>query len=92
MRIFGPKRHEMAGDWRKLRDEELHDLYVSPNIIRVINSRRMRRAGHVAGMEDMRNAYKILVGDPEGRNAADDRGVDRRIILEWMLGKYGGKV
>jgi hypothetical protein len=50
-RIFGPKREEVAGDWRKLHDEELHDSYSSPNIIRMIKSRRMRWAGYVARME-----------------------------------------
>jgi hypothetical protein len=54
-RIFGPKREELAKGWRRLHNEELHNLYGSPNIIRVIKSRRMRLAGHVARMGDMRN-------------------------------------
>jgi hypothetical protein len=66
-RIFGPKRDEVTGEWRKLHNEELHNLYSSPNIIRMIKSRRMRRAGHVARMGEKRNAYRILVGKPEGR-------------------------
>jgi hypothetical protein len=66
-RIFGPKRDEVTGDWRKLHNEELHNLYFSPNIIRMIKSRRMRWAGHVARMGDKRNAYRILVGKPKGR-------------------------
>jgi hypothetical protein len=66
-RIFRPKRDELTGDWRRLHMEELKDLYSSPNIIRVIKSRRMRWAGHVAQMGEGRCAYKILVGRPEGR-------------------------
>jgi hypothetical protein len=66
-RIFGPKRDEVTGEWRKLYNEELHNLYSSPNIIRMIKSRRMRWTGHVARMGEKRNAYRILVGKPEGR-------------------------
>jgi hypothetical protein len=66
-RIFGPKTHEVTGDWRKLHNETLHNLYSSPNIIRNIKSRRMRWAEHVARMGETRNAYKILVGKPEGK-------------------------
>jgi hypothetical protein len=64
-RIFGPKRDEVTGEWRKLHNEELHDLYSSPSIIRIIKSRRMRWAGHVAGMGEKMNAYRLLVGKPE---------------------------
>jgi hypothetical protein len=67
LRIFGPKRDEVTGDWRKLHKEELHNLYSSPNIIRMIQSRRMRWAVHVARMGENRNAYRILVGKPEGK-------------------------
>jgi hypothetical protein len=63
-RIFGPKRDEVTGGWRKLHNEELHNLYSSPSIVTMIKSRRMRWAGHVARMEK-RNAYRILVGNPE---------------------------
>jgi hypothetical protein len=66
-RIFGPKRDEVTGEWRKLRNEEHHNLYSSPNIIRAIKSRRMRWEGHVARMGEKRNACRILVGKPEGR-------------------------
>jgi hypothetical protein len=66
-RIFGPKRDEVTADWRKLHNEELHRLYSSPSIIRMIKSRRMRWAGHVARMKEKRNAYRILVGEPEGK-------------------------
>jgi hypothetical protein len=60
-RIFGPKRDEVTWEWRRLHNEELNDLYSSPNIIRVIKSRRMRWAGHVARMSEGRGAYRILV-------------------------------
>jgi hypothetical protein len=66
-RIFGPKRDEMIGEWRRLHNEELNDLYSSPNIIRVIKSRRMRWAGHIARMGEGRGAYRVLVGRSEGR-------------------------
>jgi hypothetical protein len=66
-KIFGPKRNEVIGGWRKLHNEELHNMYCSPSIIRMINSRRMRWAGHVARMEEKRNAYRILMGKPEGK-------------------------
>jgi hypothetical protein len=66
-RIFGPKRDEVIGGWRKLHNEELHGLYSSPSIVRVIKARRMRWAGHVARMGEVRCAYNILVGRPEGR-------------------------
>jgi hypothetical protein len=57
----------VTGGWRKLHNEELHNLYSSPSIIRIIMSRRMRWAGHIAGMGEKRNAYRILVGMPEGK-------------------------
>jgi hypothetical protein len=66
-RIFGPKRDEVIGGWRKLHNEELHKLYCSLSIIRITKSRRMRWAGHVARMGENRNKYRILVGTPEGK-------------------------
>jgi hypothetical protein len=66
-RIFGPKRDEVTGGWRKLYNEELHGLYSSPSIVRMIKARRMRWAGHVARMGEVSGAYNILVGRPEGR-------------------------
>jgi hypothetical protein len=66
-RIFGPKRAEVTGGWRKLHNEELHGLYSSPSIVRVIKARRMRWAWYVTRMGDVRGAYNILVGRPEGR-------------------------
>jgi hypothetical protein len=64
-RIFGPKRDEITGEWRKIHNEELTDLYFKPNIIRVIKSRRMSWEGHAARLEERRNAYRVLVGKPE---------------------------
>jgi hypothetical protein len=65
-RIFGSKRDEVTGEWRKLHNEKLHNLYSSPDIIRQVKSRRMRWAGHVASMGEERKVYKVLVGKPEG--------------------------
>jgi hypothetical protein len=65
--IFGPKTDEITGEWRKLRNEELHILYSSPTIIRQIESRRMRWAGHVARMGEERNVYEVLMGKPQGK-------------------------
>ena len=66
-RIFGPRRDEVTGEWRILHNEELNDLYCSPNIVRVIKSRRMRWAGHVARVGEERGVYMVLVGKPEGK-------------------------
>jgi hypothetical protein len=66
-RIFGPKRDEVTGEWRKLRNEELRELYFSPRISRIIKSRRMRWTDHVARMGEKRNACRLLVGKPEGK-------------------------
>ena len=66
-RIYGTKRDGVTGEWRKLHNEELNDLYCSHNIVRVIKSRRMRLAGHVARMEEGRGVHKVLVGKPEGK-------------------------
>jgi hypothetical protein len=66
-RLFGPKRDEVKGEWRKLHKGELHKLYSSPDIFRQIKSRRKRWAGHVARMGEGRNTYRVLVGKPEGK-------------------------
>jgi GH43 family beta-xylosidase len=89
-RIFGLKRDEVMGDWRKRHSEELHNLYSSPNIIRMIKSRRMRWAGHAARIEETTNACRILVGNPEvkrplrrpRRRWVDNIKIDLREI-EW---------
>ena len=65
--IFGHRRDEVTGEWRRLHNEELNDLYSSHNIVRVIKSRRMRWAGHVARMDEERGVYRVLVGKPEGK-------------------------
>ena len=66
--IFGPTRDEVTGGWRRLHNEELNDLYCSPNIVWVIKSRRMRWAGHVARMGEERGVYRVLLGKPEGKS------------------------
>ena len=68
-RVFGPKRDEVTGELRKLHNEELSDLYSLPNILRVVKSRRMRWAGHVARMGEGRGVHRVLVGKPEGKRA-----------------------
>jgi len=66
-RVFVPKRDEVTGEWRKLHNEELRDLYSLPNIVRVVKSRRMRWAGHVAHVGEGRGVHRVLVGKPEGK-------------------------
>jgi hypothetical protein len=80
-RMFGPKRDEATGEWIRLHNEKLNGLYLSSNTIWVIKSRKMRWAGHVARMGENRDAYRILVGRPEGGDYVGDTGVDGRIIL-----------
>jgi hypothetical protein len=77
------KRDEVTGEWRKLNNEELCDLYSSPSIIRIVKSRMIRWAGHVARMGEKRNAYRLLVGKP-------DQDVGGWIILGWILERWGG--
>jgi len=84
-RIFGPRRDEVKDEWRILQNEELNDLYSSPNIVRVIKSRRMRWAGHVARMGEERGAYRVLVGNLEGKRSLGRprrRWVDIRMDLQ----------
>jgi len=82
----------VAGDWGRLHNEELHNLCASPDFIRVIKSWRMRWAGRVACMGEMRNAYKILVGESEGkRDHLEDVDVDGNITLEWILENMVGR-
>jgi hypothetical protein len=80
-RIFGPKRDEVTGELRKLHNEELHNLYSSPDIIRQVKSRRMRWAGHVVRVGEDRKVYKFLVGKPEGKRPL---GRPRRRWEDWI--------
>jgi hypothetical protein len=89
-RIFGPKRDEVTGDWRKLHNGELHSLYSSPDITRQIKSRIMGWAGHVARMGEGRNVYRVLVGKPEAKGHLEDQGVDGRMGSKWTLGRLVG--
>ena len=66
-RVFGPKRDEATGEWRKLHNEELNDLYCSPNIVQLIKCRRMRWAGHVTCIEERKGVYRVLVWKREGK-------------------------
>jgi hypothetical protein len=84
-RIFGPRRVEVTGEWRRLHNEELNGLYCSPNIVRVIKSRRMRWAGHVARMGEEKGVHRVLVGKPEGKGPLGRprrRWVDIRMDLQ----------
>jgi hypothetical protein len=86
-RIFGPKRDEVTGGWRELHNEELHDLYSSPSIVRMIKARRMRWAGHLARMGEVRTAYNILVGRPEGRRPLGRPRRRWEDNIKWILEK-----
>ena len=90
--LFGPKRDGVTGEWRKLHNEELNDVYSSPNIVRVIKSRIMRWAGHVARMEEGRVVHRVLVGKPDCKNHWGDQDVDGRMIIRWILRKWEGVV
>jgi hypothetical protein len=90
-RKFGPKRDEVTGEWIKLHDEELCDLYSSPNIIRINKSRRMRWAGHVARMWEKKNAFRLLVQKPEGKRPLV-RPRHMWVILGWILERWDGVI
>jgi hypothetical protein len=90
--VFGPKRDEVTGEWRKLNNEELNGLYSLPNIVRVVKSRRMRWAGHVARLVEERGVHRVLVGNLRERGRWGDPDVDGRIILRWMFRKLEGIV
>ena len=91
-RIIGTKKNEVAGEWIKLHNEELNDLYSSPSIFRVTKSRIMRWVGHVARMGERRVLYRVLVEKPEGKSHLGDPGVDGRIILRWIFRKWNVRV
>jgi len=88
-RIFGPRRDEVKGEWRRLNNEELSDLYSSPNIVRVIKSRRMRWAGHVARMGEERGCIGPWWGNRREEDHWGDLEVDGCIILGWISGRWG---
>ena len=95
-RIFGARRDEVTGEWRRMHNEELNDLYSSPNIVRVVKSRRMRWAGHAARMGEERGVYRVLVEKPEGRRplgrprrrCVDNIGMDLQEVgcgyIDWI--------
>jgi hypothetical protein len=87
-RIFGPKRDEVTGEWRTLHNVELHDLYSSPNIFRVIKSRRMRRAGHVGRMGRSEACIGFWWGNLKERDHRGETGVGGRIILRGIFRKW----
>jgi len=87
-RIFGPRTDEVTGEWRRLHNEELNDLYSSPNIVRVIKSRRMRWAVHVARMGEERGCIGSWWGNRKERDHWKDLGVDGWIILRWISRRW----
>jgi len=90
-RIYGSKREEVVGGWGRVRNEELHNLNASPNVIRVFISRRMSCVEYVTCVGEIRNAYKIYVRKLKGRDHSEDQVVDGE-TLEWILGKKGRKM
>ena len=89
-RVFGPKRDEVTGEWRKLHNEERSDLYSLPNIVRVVKSRRMRWAGHVARLGEGRGVHRVLVGKPEGKRPLGRPRRRWEVIIKIDLQEVGG--
>jgi hypothetical protein len=89
-RIFGPKRDEVTGEWRRQHNKELYALYSSPNIIRLIKSRRLRWAGHVARMGERRGAYRALVGKPERRRPLERPRSRWEDNIKWIFERLDG--
>jgi len=88
LRIFGPRREEVTGEWRRLHNEKLNDLYSSPNIVRAIKSRRMRWPGHVLRMGEERGRIGTWWGNGREGDHWGDRGVDGWIILGWISRRW----
>ena len=91
-RVFGPKRDEVTGKWRKLHNEKLSDLYCLPTIVRVVKSRRMRLAGHVARMGEGRGVHRVLVGEPEGKRPLGRSRRRWEDNIKWIFRKWEGVV
>jgi len=87
-RILGPRRDEVTGEWRRLYNEQLNDLYTSPNIVQVIKSRRMRWVGHVARMDEERGCIGFWWGNRREGDHWGDLGVDGWIILGWISSRW----
>jgi hypothetical protein len=90
-RVFGPKRDEVTGEWRKLHNEELNDLYSLANIVRVVKSRRMRCAGHVARLGEDRGVHRVLVGKPERKRSLGMPGRRWEDNIKMDLQEGGGR-
>jgi len=89
-KVFGPKRDEVTGEWRKLHNEELNDLYSLPNFVRVVKSRRMRWAGHVARVGEDRVVQRVLVGKPVGKRPLGRPRLRWEDNIKMNLQKFGG--
>ena len=89
-RVFGPKRDDVTGEWRKLKNEEFGYLYSLPNILRVVKSRRMRWAGHVACVGEGRGVHRVLVGKPEGKRPLGRPRCRWEDNIKMNLRKVGG--
>jgi len=84
-RIFGTEKEEVAGDWRRLHNEELHNSYASPNVVRMVKSRRMRWARHAVCVREMRNIYSFMLCKLEGKRPLGRPNLYGRLMLEWIL-------
>jgi hypothetical protein len=92
MRVFGPKRSDVTGEWRKLHTEEVNDLYTLSNIVRVVKSRRMRWAGHMARMGEDRGVHRVLVGRLEGKRSLGRPRLRWEDNIKMDLQEVGGVV